>query len=140
MQLIASKATSAAQVRTPFGRLPREPKARAGEGERRQAGPHAADRRDADRGDTGCVPSRTATSASQTLSPSSNAITPTETKNRLALVPDPEEGRLAQRHAALALGNVLEPAALEAEDGVGLLDPGAQMTVPPFGESTWPTK
>ena len=50
MQLIASKATRAAQVRTPFGRLPREPKARAGEGESRQAGPHAGDRRDADRG------------------------------------------------------------------------------------------
>ena len=50
MQLIASKATRAAQVRTPFGRLPREPEGRAGEGQRRQAGPHAADRRDADRG------------------------------------------------------------------------------------------
>ena len=86
MQLIASNATSAAQVRTPLGRLPREPNAarvKVSVGSPERTPPIDATPTSAYK----LVPSTTASSASQTSRPSSNAITPTETKNRLALVP-----------------------------------------------------
>ena len=86
MQLIASNATSAAQVRTPFGTLPSEPKAArvnviVGRPDRTPAIDATPTRTNR------LVPSTTATSACHTLSPTSSAMTPTETKNRLAFVP-----------------------------------------------------
>lgn len=86
MQLIASKATEAAQASTTCGRLPRGPKAArvkviVGSPERTpaiEATATAAKR---------SVPTTTATSACHTLRPSSSAMTPTATKKRFAFVP-----------------------------------------------------
>jgi hypothetical protein len=86
MQLIASNATDAAQASTTCGRLPRGPKTArvkvmVGSPERTPAIDATATVANSS------VPSTTATSACHTLRPSSSAMTPTATKNRLALVP-----------------------------------------------------
>ena len=111
---------------------------RARERHRRQPGADAADRGERD----GREQQRAEHDGDQrlpTLSPSSSAITPTDDEEQVRVRADPEVGRLAQRHRALGLRDVVEARAARARRRVAR-PPSAQMTVPPFGERTWPTK
>ena len=86
MQLMASNATDVTHASTACGRLPRGPNTarvnvivgRPARTPPTDASPTTAN---------SSVPSTTATSACQTLSPTPNAMTPTSTKKRFALVP-----------------------------------------------------
>ena len=136
MQLIASKATDATQASTACGRLPRGPKTERVNvivGSPARAPPTDASATVAN----SSVPSTTASSACQTLSPASSAITPTATKKRLAFIATQKYAVSRSVIVRSASGMWSKPCRSMPKTG---FDPVTQITVPPFGDRTWPTK
>jgi hypothetical protein len=104
---------------------------RARERHRRQPGARAADRRQPDRGEQ----QRAGSGGDQGLGdaePEPERDHADRDEEQVRVRADPEEAGLAQGHRALALGDVVEPAALELV--------AHQITVPPLGDRTWPAK